>query len=104
MTEQTISDEIPQINLSDPKQLADFARYVWHVMCFTIYIMIVPTFSIYLFNINIGNTSKITFCMNLIVVLVLRLHLKFNKPITKFKNSHSLFVNMFLFTKKWKLL
>lgn len=28
MTEQTISEEIPQINLSDPKQLADFARYV----------------------------------------------------------------------------
>lgn len=26
MTEQTISEEIPQINLSDPKQLADFAR------------------------------------------------------------------------------
>jgi transcription factor YY len=28
MTEQTISEEIPQINLSDPKQLADFARYL----------------------------------------------------------------------------
>ncbi|CAH1738602.1 transcriptional repressor protein YY1-like isoform X1 [Aphis gossypii] len=26
MTEQTISEEIPQINLSDPKQLSDFAR------------------------------------------------------------------------------
>lgn len=27
MTEQTITEEIPQINLSDSKQLADFARY-----------------------------------------------------------------------------
>ncbi|XP_050443829.1 transcriptional repressor protein YY1-like isoform X2 [Adelges cooleyi] len=26
MTEQTVTEEIPQINLSDPKQLADFAR------------------------------------------------------------------------------
>jgi len=40
MTEQTISEEIPQINLSDPKQLADFARYVVNFYDDFIYVIV----------------------------------------------------------------